>query len=128
MHACRHGAVFPGADGSKSAALLIRPSPPHYLLWGDTDIRIANSTNLTSWPDQGQILLSPRNERCINSQSCNTCEASLECVLSFFDTQLVESGPNPMLLSTGDYLFIYNSANDSHACVTSITIFNAHIN
>ena len=87
----RYGAVFPGIEGSKSAALLIRDTPPHYLLWGDTNIQIANSTNLTSWPDAGSILLTPRSDN--------------------FDSELVESGPNPLLLSTGDYLFLYNSAN-----------------
>ena len=46
--------------GSKSAALLLRPQAPHYLLWGDTVIRIANSSNVTSWPDVGEIILTPR--------------------------------------------------------------------
>eukprot|EP00762_Andalucia_godoyi_P001988 ANDGO_02509.mRNA.1 hypothetical protein EMIHUDRAFT_206771 len=89
----KHGAVFPGVQGSKSGALLIRDSPPHFLLWGDTDIRIANSSSLTSWSDVGEILLSPRP--------------------SSFDSMLVESGPNPMKLSTGDYLFLYNSADSA---------------
>jgi hypothetical protein len=41
---------------SKSAALLVRDDAPHYLLWGDQQIRIAQSGNLTSWPDQGAFL------------------------------------------------------------------------
>lgn len=85
----RHGAVFPSIQGSKSGALLIRPEMPHYLLWGDTQIRIAASKDLQSWPDAGSVLLSPRADH--------------------FDSTLVESGPNPLMLSTGDYLFLYNS-------------------
>jgi len=87
----RHGPVFPKIQGSKSGALLLRDTPPHYLLWGDTDIRITKSNNPLSWPDPGQILLSPRK--------------------NMFDSQLVESGPPPLLLSTGDYIFFYNSAS-----------------
>ena len=86
----RHGAVFPEVLGSKSAALLIRQTGPHFLLWGDTVIRITNSTDPAVWPDIGEVLLAPRP----NS----------------FDSQLVESGPPPLLLSTGDYLFLHNSA------------------
>ncbi len=38
----------------------------------------------------GSVLISPRDDH--------------------FDSKLVESGPPPLLLSNGDYLFFYNSA------------------
>eukprot|EP00698_Gefionella_okellyi_P004417 TRINITY_DN14077_c0_g1_i1.p1 TRINITY_DN14077_c0_g1~~TRINITY_DN14077_c0_g1_i1.p1 ORF type:complete len:363 (-),score=69.96 TRINITY_DN14077_c0_g1_i1:261-1349(-) len=85
------GPVFPQTQGSKSGALLIRDQPPHYLLWGDEQIRIAQSSNLTHWPDEGQVIIAPRADH--------------------FDNGLVESGPPPLKLSTGDYLFLHNSAN-----------------
>ena len=49
----KRGAVFPTMENSKSAALLLRKSPPHYLLWGDHDIRIAKSDDPAVWPDIG---------------------------------------------------------------------------
>ena len=54
--------MFPEMPGSKSAALLIGDGI-HHLLWGDTVIRIANSTNITHWPDIGPVLLAPRPDR-----------------------------------------------------------------
>lgn len=66
----------------------------YYLLWGDTSIRITSTTNPVSWPDPGQVLLSPRP--------------------GMFDSDLVESGPPPLKLSTGDWLFIHNSADGNH--------------
>jgi predicted GH43/DUF377 family glycosyl hydrolase len=70
---------------------LLRPAPPHYLLWGAGVVRIATSPDPTAWPDPGPILLAPRP--------------------GHFDSLLVESGPPPLPLSTGDYLFFYNSAS-----------------
>ena len=58
----RHGAVFPNEQGSKSGALLLREQEPHYLLWGDHDIRIAASNDLTDWPDTGEVILSTRSD------------------------------------------------------------------
>lgn len=84
------GPVFPTYPNSKSGALLLREQPPHYLLWGDSSIRIARSDNPLVWPDIGTVLIAPRPDS--------------------FDSQLVEAGPPPLLLSTGDYLFFYNSA------------------
>jgi len=86
----KRGPVFPSVSNSKSAALLLRKEPPHYLIWGDHDIRIAKSDDPLSWPDIGEYLIQVRADN--------------------FDSQLVESGPPPMELSNGDYLFFYNSA------------------
>lgn len=70
---------------------MLRDKGPHYLLWGDSDIRIAQSSDPKVWPDEGKILLSPRPDS--------------------FDSKLVESGPPPLQLSNGDYIFFYNSAS-----------------
>jgi predicted GH43/DUF377 family glycosyl hydrolase len=49
----KRGPVFPKHPNSKSAALIIRDQGPHYLLWGDSVIRIAKSNDLLTWPDEG---------------------------------------------------------------------------
>jgi len=54
------GPVFPKYQNSKSGAILIRKQPPHYLFWGDSDIRVTKSNNISSWPSIGDIFLSPR--------------------------------------------------------------------
>lgn len=85
----RMGPVFPNIQGSKSAALLLRNPGPHYLFWGAGSIHVAKSYNPLVWPDPGSLFIDTRE--------------------SMFDSAGVESGPPPLLLSTGDYLFIYNS-------------------
>ena len=87
----RYGALFPTIQNSKAGALIIRETAPNYLIWGSGTLYITNSTSLTYWPEPGDVILEPRND--------------------YFDSILLESGPNPVLLSTGDYLFLYNSEN-----------------
>jgi len=89
----RHGAVFPNGSvpNSKSGALLLREEGPHFLYWGDSSIRIAESSDPTVWPSEGDVFIETRADH--------------------FDSKLVESGPPPLLLSTGDFLFFYNSAS-----------------
>ena len=43
----RHGAAFPGEH--KSGAMLIRDSPPHYLISGAGRIMISKTSNLLNW-------------------------------------------------------------------------------
>lgn len=46
----RLGAVFSSKIGnSKSGALLVRPSPPHFLYWGAGTIALATSTDLVTF-------------------------------------------------------------------------------
>jgi hypothetical protein len=89
----RFGAVFPGAWGSKSAALLLRPSLPHYLIWGAGHISLAVSNDLFNWTTVDEAYILPRQ--------------------GFFDDLLVESGPSPLLLEDGNYIFFHNSMNTS---------------
>lgn len=87
----RLGAVFPTIQGSKSGALLLRDSGPNFLFWGDSSIKVCNSTDPTQWPaDGGRVFIETRPDS--------------------FDSKLVESGPPPLQLLNGDYLFFYNSA------------------
>jgi predicted GH43/DUF377 family glycosyl hydrolase len=52
----RLGPVFPNGKipNSKSGALLLRDKGPHFLYWGDSDIRITASTDPTVWKSEGQ--------------------------------------------------------------------------
>ncbi len=84
----RLGAVF--GPGTKSGALLIRPAPPHYLYWGDSQIHLAESDNLVNFTTTVPVFIDTRP--------------------GHFDSELVEAGPSPQLLSTGDYVFFHNSA------------------
>jgi len=90
----RHGPIFPDLPHSKSGALLYRDEPPHYLYWGDTSITLATSNDLLNWTNHN-VFIAPRPNN--------------------FDSLLVESGPPPMLLSTGDYIFFHNSADKTLA-------------
>lgn len=90
----RFGPIFPDLPHSKSGALLVRDEPPHYLYWGDTSITLATSNDLLTWTNQF-VFIAPREND--------------------FDSSLVESGPPPMLLSTGDYIFFHNSADKTFA-------------
>ena len=89
----RLGAVFPQSEGSKSGALLLRPSPPHFLIWGAGTIAFATSDDLVHFTTTIPQFITARP--------------------GAFDDVLVESGPNPFLLSSGDYVFFHNSMNSS---------------
>lgn len=89
----RHGPVFPTIPGSKSGALLLRDPAqgPHFLYWGDSSIKITTSNDPAVWPaDGGKVFIETRADH--------------------FDSKLVESGPPPLQLLNGDYIFFYNSA------------------
>ena len=43
------GPVFPNYQNSKSGSILLRPQPPHYLFWGDSNIRVTTSNNISHW-------------------------------------------------------------------------------
>jgi predicted GH43/DUF377 family glycosyl hydrolase len=88
-----HGPVFPEIQNSKSGALLLRNKEvgPHFLYWGDSSIKITSSFDAAHWPaDGGKVFIETRAD--------------------YFDSKLVESGPPPLELLNGDYIFFYNSA------------------
>ena len=80
----------------KSAALLLRDAPPHYLYQGDSHIALWTTTDLYNYTKVTPDFIVPRADG--------------------FDSALVEAGPPPLRLSTGDYVFFHNSANVSMNC------------
>lgn len=80
----RHGPAFDG--GHKSGALLIRDTPPHFLISGAGQIHISNSSDLLNWT------LGPKF-----------------ITKTLWGNPNVEAGPPPMLLSDGNYVFFHNS-------------------
>jgi hypothetical protein len=94
----RYGAVFPDPQpvGSKNGAMILPTAgngKQYYLLWGAGIINIASSMNPLEW-EQGETLLAPRP--------------------GFFDSQAVVAGPPPLLLSDGNYVFLYNGQDDNN--------------
>lgn len=79
--------LWPG----KSAALLLRPTPPHYLYQGDSSIALWSTTDLLNYSKLNDDFITTRADK--------------------FDSALVEAGPPPLLLSDGNYVFFHNSAN-----------------
>merc|ERR1712083_1023876 len=73
-------------QGSKSGALLIREKGPHFLYWGAGHISITRSDDLSKWTPGESFITG-----------------------TLFGHPNVESGPPPMKLSTGDYVFFINS-------------------
>jgi predicted GH43/DUF377 family glycosyl hydrolase len=69
-------------------------APHHSLLFGDSSIWYAESTDLLTWKDTGRVVLHTRK--------------------GYFDSALVEAGPPPVKLSDGNYFFLYNSARKAN--------------
>ena len=64
--------VFPSLGaGTKSAALVLRPSPPHYLYWGAGTIALAETYDLESFttinPQFIQVRDGCKNYRCLQA-------------------------------------------------------------
>ena len=88
----RRGPIVPMFRWSKSGALLLRDDTtgPHYLIWGDDMLRMAVTEDLIKYRTFPTPFLKTREDH--------------------FDSHLVESGPPPLRMVDGNYLFIYNSA------------------
>jgi predicted GH43/DUF377 family glycosyl hydrolase len=100
----RLGKVFPSEVGSKSGALLLRPSLPHYLIWGAGVIALATTNNLVNFTTVNTSFITPREND--------------------FDNHLVESGPPPFLLGDGKaYVFFHNSDNQADGCYMPEFVF-----
>eukprot|EP01051_Picozoa_sp_SAG22_P002378 SAG22_NODE_104_length_20159_cov_5.877517_17_plen_230_part_00 len=85
------GRVFDGPGGSKSGALLIRETGPHYLIWGAGTISIAASDDLLNWSEGTRFIT----------------ETAFAAAAHQNDG--VEAGPPPLPLSNGHYVFFHNS-------------------
>lgn len=81
--------VFPGR--SKSGALLLRETGPHFLYWGAGKIHITASSDPAKWTEGTEFIVSTAFEGWAQQNTG------------------VESGPPPMQLSDGNYLFLHNS-------------------
>eukprot|EP00009_Paramoeba_aestuarina_P011562 CAMPEP_0201524132 /NCGR_PEP_ID=MMETSP0161_2-20130828/21133_1 /ASSEMBLY_ACC=CAM_ASM_000251 /TAXON_ID=180227 /ORGANISM="Neoparamoeba aestuarina, Strain SoJaBio B1-5/56/2" /LENGTH=259 /DNA_ID=CAMNT_0047923415 /DNA_START=355 /DNA_END=1134 /DNA_ORIENTATION=+ len=93
----RLGPIFGrNSTWSKSGAMLLQPpGKKQFLFWGDYNISIATADEPAGpWHKTGENLITPRSDH--------------------FDSALVESGPMPLPLSDGNFLFIYNSARDGY--------------
>eukprot|EP01052_Picozoa_sp_SAG31_P046450 SAG31_NODE_8890_length_1367_cov_1.694006_1_plen_352_part_01 len=87
--------VFPKVQGSKSGALMIRHDlGKHFLFWGAGVISVATSVNLTEWPSVGEPLIKS----------------------TAWGNPHVESGPPPLRLSDGNYVFFHNSWTGNSSC------------
>ncbi|CAF1348749.1 unnamed protein product [Rotaria magnacalcarata] len=85
-----HGPLFPDEFWCKSGSLLIHNDTHRYLFFNDSNIAIAQTTDLINYSLTSSVLLSTRS--------------------GSFDSELVEAGPEPLKLSDNNYLFLYNSA------------------
>ena len=85
----RHGTLY--NTWSKSGAIIIDNKKPHYfMIWGDSSLAFTASDDLRTFKTLNKSWLQTRSDK--------------------FDSVLVESGPPPIKLSDGNYLFVYNSA------------------
>jgi predicted GH43/DUF377 family glycosyl hydrolase len=86
------GPVFPKLGWSKSGAFFVDDSGGGHLIFGDSKLQYAVSVNAdhTAWKIVNDTFLQTRQ--------------------GMFDSELVEAGPTPMRLPSGNWLFIYNSA------------------
>jgi predicted GH43/DUF377 family glycosyl hydrolase len=84
------GPLFPDVFWCKSGSLLIHNDTHRYLFFNDSNIAIAQTTDLFHYSLTNDFLLRTRSE--------------------YFDSELVEAGPEPLKLSDKNYLFLYNSA------------------
>jgi len=75
-------------------AIVLQPKLPHYLFWGDSNIYIATTNDLINYKNTGKTLIETRK--------------------GMFDEVLVETGPEPLKLSDGNYLFLYNAAEKTN--------------
>lgn len=82
----RHGYVGLGENSKSGALLMGNDRREHLLFWGAGTIHLSRSTNLSSWP-AGEPFLTKTS----------------------WGNPHVESGPPPMPLSTGDFIFFINS-------------------
>ncbi|NGP76358.1 family 43 glycosylhydrolase [Balneolaceae bacterium YR4-1] len=100
------GLVFPDSGWTKSGAIL-----PHkvndkwWMYYGDTNIWVAYSEDLIHWQPIEEPVLKPRK--------------------NYFDSRLVEPGPQPLMTNRG-ILLLYNGANENLVYETGQALFDAN--
>ncbi|UJR23910.1 hypothetical protein I4U23_026882 [Adineta vaga] len=87
-----HPPLFPELSWSKAATLLVHNATHQYVFFNESNIELALAVN------NDLCHYRYRNETFIHIRS------------DYFDSELVEPGPEPQRLSDGNYLFLYNSA------------------
>ena len=106
----RHGPVCKDGRWSKSAALLLRPHNTSYLYFGDSEngkgMWLATTNDLINYTIADGIWLPIRKQ-------------------PYFDNGLVEGGPAPAHLSTGDIFMLHNSAGN--VPVNGSDVFSYHV-
>ncbi len=87
----KHGLVFPQLEWSKSGAILSEPvDSTYWMYFGDTNIWAAYSEDRLTWTMIEEPVLRPRE--------------------GYFDSRLVEPGPQPIMTDDG-ILLLYNGAD-----------------
>jgi predicted GH43/DUF377 family glycosyl hydrolase len=87
-----HPPLFPELSWSKAAALLVHNATHRYIFFNESNIELALATT-------DDLLHYNYTKR-----------SFIEIRSDYFDSELVEPGPEPRLMSDGNYLFLYNSA------------------
>lgn len=102
----KHGLVFPDSTWTKSGAIL-----PHqvdgkwWMYFGDTNIWVAHSEDLINWTAIEEPVIKPRE--------------------GFFDSRLVEPGPQPLMTNRG-ILLLYNAADQDLVYRPGQALFDAN--
>lgn len=102
----KHGLVFSDSTWTKSGAIL-----PHqvdgkwWMYFGDTNIWVAHSEDLINWNAIEEPVIKPRE--------------------GFFDSRLVEPGPQPLMTNRG-ILLLYNAADQDLVYRPGQALFDAN--
>lgn len=100
----KHGLVFPNRGWTKSGAILTTPvNGQYWMYFGDTNLWAATSTDLINWTVIEEPVLRPRP--------------------GFFDSRLVEPGPQPVMTDDG-ILLLYNAADSALVYATGQALFD----
>lgn len=101
----KHGLVFPDSGWTKSGAILPHMvSGKYWMYFGDTNIWAARSEDLIHWTAIEEPVLKPRE--------------------GYFDSRLVEPGPQPLMTNQG-ILLLYNGADENLVYNSGQALFDA---
>lgn len=101
----KHGLVFPDSGWTKSGAILPHMvNGKYWMYFGDTNIWAAHSENLIHWTAIEEPVLKPRE--------------------GYFDSRLVEPGPQPLMTNQG-ILLLYNGADENLVYNSGQALFDA---